>query len=93
LPLSAWHRRQGVAGKLLQACESVAAAAGFWTFFIQADLKQQDKSGAIFPKPARRYNAAVEAYQKAGYTVYSRTDKPSLVWSKSATLMFKVFAP
>jgi len=40
--------RQGIAGTLLQACEAVAASAGFWTFFIQADLKQQDRYSLPF---------------------------------------------
>jgi len=90
----AWPCRQGIAGKLLQACEGLAAAAGFWTFFIQAEVEQQDRSGGIF-MDTRRYDAAVDAFRKAGYTEYSGTESPSVFryMSDIRALMFKVFAP
>ncbi len=43
--------------------------------------------------PARRYDAALEAYRKAGYKEYSKKDRPSAFWSQSSTLMYKVFEP
>jgi len=51
------------------------------------------RTGGIFPMPARRYDAALGAYRKAGYMEYSKKDRQSAFWSQSAALMYKVFAP
>lgn len=84
--------RQGIAGQLLKACEAIGAAAGFWTFYIQADLEQHDHS-SILPFDVRRYDAAINAYKKAGYREYNAGAdwKQITLWSQSAQLMYKTF--
>ena len=86
--------RQGVAGQLLKACEAVGAAAGFWTFYIQADTEQHNHS-TFLPFDTKEYNAAVNAYKKAGYTEYSPRNgwQPASFWTQSAKLMYKTFQP
>lgn len=86
--------RQGVAGQLLRACEAVGAAAGFWTFYIQADTEQHNHS-TFLPFDTKQYNAAINAYKKAGYREYlPKVDwKQVALWTQTAKLMYKTFRP
>lgn len=88
-----WYR-QGIAGHLLRACEAVGAAAGFWTFYIQADTEQHNHS-TFLPFDTTEYSAAVDAYKKAGYQEYAPRSgwKQVSFWSQSAKLMYKTFRP
>lgn len=48
-------RRRGIAGLLLAGCESVGSSAGFWTFFLLADLQQRDERAGVLPWPPKIY--------------------------------------
>ena len=83
-----------MAGYLLKACEAVGAAAGFWTFYIQADTEQHNHS-TFLPFDTKQYSAATNAYKKAGYAEYLPKPgwKQVALWTQTAKLMYKTFRP
>ena len=65
----------------------------FQGIHIATEVHPSARSNSIFPMPAKRYSAALEAYRKAGYEEYSKKERQSAFWSQSCTLMYKVYAP
>lgn len=86
-----------MAGLLLRGCEAIGASAGFWSFYIQAALRQRDGSNMLGAWITRDYEAAVRAYRKAGYAEYDPGEEVGSLYSRSrrdtrtAVLMSKSF--
>ena len=83
---------------MLRGCEALGAAAGFWSFYLQAALRQRDRSSLLGAWLPRTYEAAVRAYRKAGYKEHLPMDESSSIFSRTQTvrpgtaaLMYKHF--
>eukprot|EP00884_Botryococcus_braunii_P016566 jgi/Botrbrau1/3593/Bobra.0078s0044.1 len=88
------YRGQGVARRLVRACESLAERVGFPDIYIQAATRQRDRANLLGDWMQTDYATALMTYVRAGYDTW-RPKAHLLGWNKvdrSAVLMHRHLA-